>query len=151
MNPWCCQMLETSSGGMTMATIRPCLVTDSRDNLRFASWSSRPRHFADEKARSRGPDVADALVPKIIRLVQVAAGDEGNGMAAGQLEEPRTRLRLDRPIPGIALVRDVEKERAVEKPGDLPSPGIAHDALEPAGLHRFFGVAAAEEQRIEAN
>src|SRR6266446_5787181 len=46
MNPWCCQMLETSSGGVTTATIRPCLVTDSRVNLRFASWSSRPRHLA---------------------------------------------------------------------------------------------------------
>src|SRR6266478_4131913 len=46
MNPWCCQMLETSSGGVTTATIRPCLVTDSRVSLRFASWSSRPRHLA---------------------------------------------------------------------------------------------------------
>src|SRR5207247_11338426 len=83
----------------------------------------RRRHFPDEKARGRGPDVTGALVAEIMGFVQVAAGDEGNAMAAGQIEEPRTRLRLDRPIPGIALVRAVEKQRAVEKPGDLPSPG----------------------------
>src|SRR5262245_988153 len=31
---------------LSTATMRPCLVTDSRVNLRFASWSSRPRHLA---------------------------------------------------------------------------------------------------------
>src|SRR5947209_5750615 len=46
MNPWCCQMVETSSGGVTTATIRPRLVTVSRVNLRVANWSSRPRHLA---------------------------------------------------------------------------------------------------------
>lgn len=79
-----------------------------------------------------------------MRLVQVAAGDEGNGMAC-QLDQPKARLRLDRPISGVALVRAVEKQRAVEKPGDLPSPGVIHHGLEPAGLCRLFGVAAAEK------
>src|SRR6266481_4570164 len=46
MNPWCCQMVETSSGGVTTATIRPRLVTVSRVNLRVANWSSRPRLLA---------------------------------------------------------------------------------------------------------
>ena len=39
-------MLGTSSGGVTIATIRPCLVTDNRVTLRVANWSSRPRHLA---------------------------------------------------------------------------------------------------------
>jgi len=87
------------------------IVDDRAEPLFSRHWR---RHFADEKARSGGPDVTGALVEEIIGFVQVAAGDEGNAMATGQIEELRTRLRLDRPIPGIALVRAVEKQRAVE-------------------------------------
>ncbi len=88
------------------------IVDDRAEPLFSRHWR---RHFADEKARSGGPDVTGALVEEIIGFVQVAAGDEGNGMAAGQLDQPRTRLRLDRPISGIAPVRAVEKQRAGER------------------------------------
>ena len=48
----------------------------------------RRRHFADEKAGGRAPDVTGALVAEIMGFVQVAAGDEGNAMPAGQLDQP---------------------------------------------------------------
>src|SRR6266446_10242229 len=72
----------------------------------------------------------------------------GGASASRRYSAGPRRPRLDRPIPGIALIRAVEKERAVEKPRDLPSPGIAHHGLEPFGLRRLLGIAAAEEQCI---
>src|SRR6516162_2745783 len=59
------------------------------------------------------------------------------------------RLRLDRPISGIGLVRAVKKQRAMEEPGDSPSLGIAHDCIEPVGLTRLLALAAAEEHGVE--
>src|SRR6516162_1581047 len=59
------------------------------------------------------------------------------------------RLRLDRPISGIGLVRAVKKQRAMEESGDSQSLGIAHDRIEPVGLTRLLALAAAEEHGIE--
>src|SRR5207237_4035869 len=97
------------------------------------------------------PDVAGGFVHKITGFVEMAAGDQTDAMPPDQPHQPEARSRLDRPVAGIALLRTVEEQRAVEKPGEAPPSGLAHDGLEPAGLRRLGGLAAAEQQRVEAD
>src|SRR5438105_4783277 len=75
---------------------------------------------ANQKARSRRPYVTGAVADGLIRLVQMTAGDQGNRIPPHQLDQSSARLRLYRPISGIRLVGAVEKQRPMQKPGDLP-------------------------------
>src|SRR5262245_45378208 len=64
---------------------------------------------ANEEARRRRPDIARALKGKIPRFVQMSASDEGDSVPSHQRQKRPARLRLDRPIASVALVRAVEK------------------------------------------
>ena len=64
---------------------------------------------ADQKARSRRPDIARALKGEIPRFVQMSAGDEGNPVPPHQRQERPARLRLDRPITDVAFARVLKK------------------------------------------
>ena len=47
-----------------------------------------------EKRGSGSPQVEAVVVPELVRLVQMTAGDQGDRMPARQLDQPRPRLRL---------------------------------------------------------
>ena len=65
--------------------------------------------LANQKARSRRPDIAGALKGEISRFVQMSARDEGNPVPPHQRQKHPARLRLDRPITGVAFARILEK------------------------------------------
>src|ERR1700731_1415035 len=78
---------------------------------------------AHQKARSRRPKVTGAVAHGSMRLVQMTAGDEGDQMPPHHLDQPSAWLRLYRPVSGVRFVGAVEKQRPMQKPGDLPAPG----------------------------
>ena len=61
------------------------IVDDGAESV--LSGHRRRLHRRSDKKRRRGrPDVMRALVPEIMRLVQMTAGDKGYGMTVDQLE-----------------------------------------------------------------
>ena len=86
-----------------------------------------------------------------MRLVQMTAGDQGDRIPPHQLDRPSARLRLHRPVSGVRLVGAVEKERPMQKPGDLPTAGTFHYCIEPGCLDRLFGVPVTEQHGVQAD
>src|SRR5437660_1777036 len=79
----------------------------------------------------------------------MAAGDQYNRVPPYQRHQLSPRLWLYRPIAGIRLVGAVEKQRPMQKPGDLTAGGLFHYRVEPGCLHRLLAAGAAEQHRIE--
>src|SRR5712672_3073140 len=89
---------------------RQCCVVELIDHSTEPLFTGQLRlRRADQKARSRRPDIARALKGKISRFVQMAAGDEGNPALTYQRQKRPARLRLDRPITCVAFARNLEK------------------------------------------
>src|SRR3954470_20010616 len=104
----------------------------------------------DHKTRGGRPDVARPAEAAVERAVHVPARHDGDAAAPQKSEEPRARFGPDRPVaPGIALVRMVDEQRLMEKPGKLPAARRPHRLLEPLELPLLLGLAAAEEERVE--
>src|SRR6516225_1395989 len=80
-----------------------------RPRRRAAFHRASPVRCADQKARSRRPDIARALKGEISRFVKMSAGDEGNLVPPPQRQKRLARLRLDRPIPGVAFAWILKK------------------------------------------
>jgi hypothetical protein len=71
-------------------TSRQCCVVELIDHSAEPLFTGHLRlRRADQKARSRRPDIARALKGEIPRFVQMSAGDEGNPAAAPALQAPR--------------------------------------------------------------
>src|SRR6516162_6561183 len=114
-----------------------------------------PRHWrldpANQKTGCGCPEVAGIVTPKVVGLVQMAAGDERHGVSAQQRHQPCARFRLHRPVSGIAFLGAFEKQRLVQEPDDPAALGVRRHCLKPGRLDRLLAQPAAEHQRVETD
>src|SRR6185503_4699904 len=105
----------------------------------------------DEKAGRRAPDVAASVDRRVAPFVQVARSNERDAMAIDQVEQPRTRTRLHRPIAGIAFGARFDEERTMREPRETPPARVCHRGVEPVELLCLFGASVAAQHRVEAD